>query len=46
MAFLLTVDVADVVFLFLATLVALVLVLLSNPLTSWVDRIIGKDKRK
>ena len=46
MALLLTVDVADVVFLFLATLVALVVVLLSNPLTSWVNRIIGKDKRK
>lgn len=46
MALLLTVDAADVVFLFLATLVALVLVLLSNPLTSWVERIIGKDKRK
>jgi hypothetical protein len=46
MALLLTVDVADVVFLSLATLVALIVVLLSNPLTSWVNRMIGKDKRK
>lgn len=46
MAFLLTVDVADVIFLSLATLVALAVVLLSNPLTSWVNRMTGKDKHK
>ncbi len=46
MAFLLRIDVADVVFLAIATIVALVLVLLSNPLTSWVNRMAGKDKRK
>jgi hypothetical protein len=46
MGFLFSVDVADVVFLSIATLVALVVVLLSNPLTSWVNRMIGKDKRK
>jgi hypothetical protein len=46
MAFLLSVDVADVIFLSIATLVALVVVLLSNPLTSWVNRMVGKNKRK
>jgi hypothetical protein len=46
MAFLFSVDVADVIFLSIATLVALVVVLLSNPLTSWVNRMVGKDKRK
>jgi hypothetical protein len=46
MALLLKVDVADVIFLSVATIVALVIVLLSNPLTSWVNRMVGKDKRK
>jgi hypothetical protein len=46
MGFLFSVDVADVVFLSLATLVALVVILLSNPLTSWVNRMVGKSKRK
>lgn len=46
MALLLRIDAADVVFLAIATIVALVLVLLSNPLTSWVNRMSGKDKRK
>jgi hypothetical protein len=46
MAFFLKVDVADIVFLSIATLIALVVVLLSNPLTSWVNRMAGKNKRK
>jgi hypothetical protein len=44
MALWLKVDAADVVFLAVATVVALVVVLLSNPLTSWVNRLINKDK--
>lgn len=46
MAFWLKIDAADVVFLAVATVIALVLVLLSNPLTSWVNRMVNKDKRK
>ena len=46
MAFLFKVDAADVIFLSIATVVALVVVLLSNPLTSWVNRMAGKDKHK
>jgi hypothetical protein len=46
MALLLKIDAADIVFLSVATLVALVVVLLSNPLTSWVNRMAGKDKDK
>lgn len=46
MGFLFSIDIADVVFLSIATVVALVVVLLSNPLTSWVDRMVGKNKRK
>lgn len=48
---LLTIESADIIFLAIATLIALVVVLLSNPLTSWVNRMVGKgngntDKRK
>jgi hypothetical protein len=41
---LLRIDIADVVFLSVALIFGLVLVLLSNPLTSWVNRLIKKDK--
>lgn len=45
-AFFLKIESADVLFLGGAFLAALLLVLLSNPLTSWVTRMLNKDKQR
>ncbi len=37
---------ADIIFLTAAILAGIVLVLLSNPLTSWVSRLMGRDQKK
>lgn len=44
MALLLKLDTADFLFLGGAIIGALALVFISNPLTSWVSRLLGKDK--
>jgi hypothetical protein len=43
-ALLLRLEAVDLLFLVGAFIGALVLILISNPLTSWVSRILGKDK--
>jgi hypothetical protein len=39
-------ETVDIVFLVCAFVVALVLVLISNPLTSWVNRMVNKNKNQ
>jgi uncharacterized protein (DUF2062 family) len=41
----LSLDAADLVFLGGAFVIAAVLTLLANPLTSWVNKLAGSDKR-
>jgi hypothetical protein len=45
-ALLLKLETADLLFLGGAIVGAVVLILISNPLTSWVNRLLGKDKEQ
>jgi len=42
----LSLDAADLIFLGGAFVIAAVLTLLANPLTSWVNKLAGSDKRR
>jgi len=42
----LSLDAADFIFLGGAFVIAAVLTLLANPLTSWVNKLAGSDKRR